>query len=75
MRNIFKDLLLVYGLYSKGISDIVKSRSNESMLKPMKALRRDILKLIQCYIEVATDYQIFIEEFLPTLKTLVDDYQ
>jgi len=45
------------------------------MLRPMKAVRRDILKLIQIFIEKATDFSIFNEEFLPTLKTLVDDYQ
>jgi exportin-1 len=45
------------------------------MLKPMKTLRRDILRLIQTFIEKASEFTIFNEEFLPTLKTLVDDFQ
>jgi hypothetical protein len=46
LQMIFSDLLKMYGLYSKCISDSVKHRTNEHMLKPMKTLRRDILKLI-----------------------------
>lgn len=45
------------------------------MIKPMKTVRRDILKLIQTYIERANDFTIFNQEFLPTLQNLVDDYQ
>jgi exportin-1 len=44
------------------------------MIKPMKTVRRDILKLIQTYIEHADNYQIFNQEFLPTLQGLVEDY-
>lgn len=33
----------------------------------MKTLRRDILKLIQTYIERADNFDIFNVEFLPTL--------
>lgn len=44
------------------------------MLKPMKAVRRDILRLIQAYIQRANEFTIFNNEFLPPLKNLVDDY-
>ena len=42
----------------------------------MKALRRDILKLIQIYIqkERDTQYTTFTQYFLPQLKLLVEDY-
>jgi septum formation topological specificity factor MinE len=43
------------------------NRINESMLKTMKQVRRDILKLIQTYIDRANDYTIFNQEMLPTL--------
>lgn len=46
LRTIFIELLQVYGLYSMCISNAVKSRQNEHMIKPMKTVRRDILKLI-----------------------------
>lgn len=41
----------------------------------MKQVRRDILKLIQTYVQKANDYSIFNQEMLPTLQTLVMDYQ
>jgi len=74
LRRIFQDLLKMYGLYSQCISNSVKFRTNENMLKSMRLVRRDILKLIQSYIERATDFTIFNQEFLPTLQTLVEDY-
>ena len=37
-------------------------------------VRRDILRLIQAFISNAKDYNHFNSYFLPTLKTLVDDY-
>lgn len=47
------------------------------MVKPMKAVRRDILKLIQTYILKEKDktYTIFYQQFLPSLKQLIDDYK
>ena len=42
----------------------------------MKAVRRDILRLIQTYILKETDksYTVFYQNFLPSLKLLIDDY-
>ena len=65
LRGIFNDLLKMYGLYSQCISNLVKSRANEHLIKPMKTVRRDILKLIQTYIEKATEFTVFNQEFLP----------
>lgn len=47
----------------------------EQMIKPMKALRKDILKLIQIYIETEDDFTIFNQNFLPTFQSMVTDYQ
>ena len=44
------------------------------MIKPMKMVRRDILRLIEGFINNASDFNYFNQYFLPTLKTLVDDY-
>ena len=43
----------------------------------MKAVRRDILRLIQTYILKEQDgsYEVFYMNFLPSLKLLIDDYQ
>ena len=43
----------------------------EQMLKPMKALRKDILKLIQIYIETEDNFEIFNQNFLPTFQSMV----
>ena len=45
------------------------------MIKPMKAVRRDILKLIQIYIEKETHFDFFNHNFLPALQAMVQDYQ
>lgn len=75
LRTIFTDLLRIYGLYSQCISNSINVKQNENMLKPMKTVRRDILRLIQTFIEKAQEYSVFNQEFLPTLKTLADDFQ
>lgn len=67
LRRIFNDLLKMYGLYSNCISNSVKFRSQEHMIKPMKTVRRDILRLIQTYIDRSNEFTIFNQEFLPTL--------
>jgi len=46
----------------------------DSMLKPYRAARRDILKLIQTYIEQSSDFTEFNAQFLPSLQNLVSDY-
>ena len=62
LRNIFDDLLKIYNIYSQQISKLVsENQANHVLVKPMKALRRDILKLIQIYIQKEQDktYEIF----------------
>ncbi len=67
LSKIFPDLLKMYGLYSQCISNSVKSRQNDHMIKPMKQVRRDILKLIQTYIENCDNLSFFNDKFLPSL--------
>ena len=59
LKRIFTDLMRMYGLYSQCISNSYKLRQNEQMIKPMKQVRRDILKLIQTYIEHCENFEIF----------------
>jgi len=79
LKNIFQDLLKIYNLYSQQVSDAVirQQAQNNPMVKPMKAVRRDILKLIQTYILKETDksFTVFYQQFLPSLKLLIDDYK
>lgn len=47
LSTIFEQLIRVYNLYSQCISNSVRSTgSSDPMLRPMKVLRRDILKLL-----------------------------
>ena len=48
----------VYGHYSSNVSNLVNQKNN-SLIKPMKQVRRDILKLIQYYIENEVNFQTF----------------
>jgi exportin-1 len=74
LQTIFQDLINVYKLYSQCISNSVRGQGQESLIKPMKQVRRDILKLIQTYIEKETNFQFFNMNFLPTLQELMLDY-
>lgn len=65
-------MITVYNIYSNCISENI--HTNDSRIKPMKALRRDILKLIQTYIEKEENYDLFNQHFLPSLKGLMEDY-
>ena len=67
LHGIFNDLINVYKLYSQCISNSIRKPGHDSVLKPMKQLRRDILKLIQTYIEKETDFNHFNNNFLPSL--------
>ena len=62
LRNIFDDLLKIYNIYSQQITKLVSmaGQANNPLVKPMKALRRDILKLIQIYIQKEQDKQYTI---------------
>lgn len=44
------------------------------MLRPMKILRRDTLKLLQTYIDKEDNLQYFNQNFLPTLRALKEDF-
>jgi len=74
LSQIFTDLIKIYKLYSECISNTVKQRGNDHMIKPMKAVRRDILKLIQIYIEKENNFDYFNQNFLPALQAMVQDY-
>ena len=46
LKNIFNDMIEVYKLYSQCISNMTSQPSQEIIKKSMKAVRRDILRLI-----------------------------
>lgn len=76
LQQIFTDLIKIYKLYSECISNLVNNGNGQDfMIKPMKAVRRDILRLIQIYIEKEENFEFFNQHFLPSLQTMVQDYQ
>lgn len=52
LQTIFEDLVRVYRVYSQCISEsvMVPGSYPDHLTKPMKSVRRDILRLIQAYI-------------------------
>jgi hypothetical protein len=52
LQTIFNDLIKVYGCYSSSISQSVMQPGSypDFIIKSMKSVRRDILRLIQAYI-------------------------
>ena len=72
LTDIFTDLIKIYKLYSECISQLINNGGGQDyMIKPMKAVRRDILKLIQIYIEREVNFEFFNQNFLPSLQTMV----
>lgn len=51
--------------------------NNNTLVKQMRAVRRDVLRLLQIYINKETDpsFALFYQHFMPSLKVLVDDYK
>ena len=74
LGQIFTDMIVVYKHYSQFISNSIRQSGSDSLLKPMKALWRDILRLIQTYIERETDFTYFNQYFLPSLQELMQDF-
>jgi exportin-1 len=74
LSRIFDDLLKMYRLYSHSISECAKIHSYDSITKQMRGVRRDILRLIQTYIQKTVDLNIFAQQFLPKLQGLIEDY-
>jgi len=74
LAQIFDDLIRVYKLYSECISNSIKTPGVDHMLRPMKTVRKDILKLIQIYIEQENDFTYFNNNFLPILQSMIEDY-
>jgi len=74
LNQIFSQVIEVYKMFSQCISNSINYGGNENMVKPMKALRRDILKLIQTYIENEVQFDLFRQRFLPSLQELMSDY-
>lgn len=72
LHTIFNELISVYNIYSQCISENLET--NDSRIKPMKALRRDILRLIQTYIEKEEDFAMFNQHMLPSLQNMMSDF-
>jgi len=74
LSQIFNDLIGIYKVYSSNISYFLESNNNVQIVKSLKLLRRDILKLIQIYLEKEVDFSYFNTNFLPPLQEMVNDY-
>jgi exportin-1 len=76
LKLIFEDIIKIYKVYSDCITKATSQAGHypDYIIKPMKAVRRDCLRLIQAYLEKETNFQQFSQQMLPTLQALVSDY-
>lgn len=69
LKLIFDDIIKIYNVYSNCISSSVAQPGQypDNIIKPMKAVRRDSLRLIQTYVNKEVDFAGFSQAMLPTL--------
>jgi len=50
------------------------SASDQAVIKQMRGVRRDILRLIQSYIQKESNFETLRVNFMPSLQTLTEDF-
>eukprot|EP01090_Pellita_catalonica_P018674 TRINITY_DN6104_c0_g1_i1.p1 TRINITY_DN6104_c0_g1~~TRINITY_DN6104_c0_g1_i1.p1 ORF type:complete len:569 (-),score=69.02 TRINITY_DN6104_c0_g1_i1:84-1721(-) len=80
LGNIFLDILNVYKAYSQEISDTVARQgavaTKYSNIRTMRAVKKEVLELLQTFIAAAEDPQVVMTNFLPRLfQAILMDYQ
>lgn len=69
LKLIFSDVINIYKVYSDCITKAASQAGHypDYIIKPMRAVRRDCLRLIQAYLQKETNFQPFSLQMLPTL--------
>ena len=79
LSKIYVALLDVYKVYSETLSYHVQllgvAAGNDNMVKTLKVLRKNILRLIGVFIKNASDVNMVAKEFAPRLQELMSDYE
>ena len=77
LGNNYNDILNVYKFYSALISEQLKAGASMEMdaaVKTLKVIRKNILKLIQTFVQFSEDSHLLSSMFVPPLSQLMLDY-
>eukprot|EP00271_Cylindrocystis_brebissonii_P003986 TRINITY_DN15300_c0_g1_i1.p1 TRINITY_DN15300_c0_g1~~TRINITY_DN15300_c0_g1_i1.p1 ORF type:complete len:1098 (+),score=241.20 TRINITY_DN15300_c0_g1_i1:845-4138(+) len=76
---IYLDMLNVYRMYSELISDQIKAggpyASKTSIVKLLRSVKKEVLKLIETFVDKAEDVNMIAKQFVPALmEPILRDY-
>lgn len=79
LLNIFTDALEVYRLYSAEIGSIISTRgaieANSSHVKQMRAVKREVLKLLEAFVERCANAELLVQHIVPGMvEPVLGDY-
>lgn len=79
LSRIYMDMLSVYRLASKNIGEILKlqgpNASKTPMVRGLRAAKKDILRLVEAYVQKCENGPLFVENFVPILfDAILGDY-
>jgi exportin-1 len=80
LGKIYLDLLNVYKVYSETISNAVATTgphvTGTTLIRAMRSTKKEILKLLETFIEKTDDIQVVVQNFIPPLLAAVlGDYK
>jgi Importin beta-related nuclear transport receptor len=78
LAKIYMDLLKLYTLYSQLINSEIEAQGayviNYAQTKRIRALKREMLGLIETFIEKSNDNALIAQNFIPPLSDVLQDY-
>lgn len=79
LMHIFGDMLEAYRLYSSEIGMVISQRgkveAHSAHVKLMRSVKREALKLIECFVERSTDRETVVNQLVPGMvEPVLGDY-
>jgi len=79
LSRIYMDMLSLYRLASKSIADGIRIQgmiaTKTPLVRALRAVKKDILHLVEAYVERCENRQVFVENFIPLLfDAILSDY-
>ena len=79
LSRIYMDMLSLYRLSSKSIGEIIKVQGDMATRTPMvrglRTVKKDILRLVEGYVQKCDNGPVFVENFVPVLfDAILSDY-
>lgn len=79
LSRIYMDMLSLYRLASKTIGEAIKPQgtiaTKTPLVRSLRAVKKDILRLVEAYVSVCDNGPVFVENFVPVLlDAILSDY-